>query len=152
MSFDYKNASAHELHQQFAAIAKASGDDRFLTRRELRCLPDLLMDGEQVFRFSSGLMRGHSWLIVPTDRRILFLNKKWLFGMEHSSISLDQINSISGQTGLLMGSIAIEDGASTHTIENVLKRTVNPFVQRVNEVLYQYQNSGANRRIASDTQ
>ncbi|AOV18850.1 hypothetical protein BJI67_16255 (plasmid) [Acidihalobacter aeolianus] len=117
-------------------MAKQSGDDRFLTRRELKHLPELLLDDEQVISFASGIMDGNSWLIALTDMRIIFINKKFLWGMEFTSINLNQINAITGRTGIVMGAIAIEDGASTRTIKNVLKRCVNPFVQSANQALF----------------
>ena len=46
--FDFKNASKKALQQAYKRIAKATGDDRFFTKKELNHLPKVLMDGEQV--------------------------------------------------------------------------------------------------------
>ncbi len=133
--FDFKHATPKALQDAYNAIAARSGDDRFLTRRELKRLPDLLMDHEQVLSFASGLMEGQSWLIVLTDQRILFLNKRLFFGLIQSSIPLVRVNAISGNTGILFGTIGIQDGASTRVVRNVMKRCVSSFVRDANEAL-----------------
>ncbi len=56
MSFDFKNAKPAELKEQYDRIAQEMGDARFFTRKELNHLPEVLMEGEQVLAFSSGIM------------------------------------------------------------------------------------------------
>src|SRR4051794_39270494 len=124
MTFDYGTASPEELEAEWSRLAAATRDDRFFTRKELRHLPTVLASGEQVLGFASGLMDGTTWLIALTDRRILFLDKGMLFGLKQVSIDLDKINAVSGKTGLLLGKIQIEDGATNRTIDNVRKGSV----------------------------
>ena len=85
-----------ELHQEYKRIAKATGDDRFFTKKELNHLPKVLMNGDQVLTFSSGLMDGKTWLIALTDKRILFLDKGLLFGLRQTTIPVDKISAVSG--------------------------------------------------------
>ena len=133
--FDFKSASRAELKAEFKRIAEASGDDGFGTKKELRHLPEVLMDGEQVLRFSSGSMDGNTWLIALTDRRIIFLDRGMLFGFKQTAIPIDKISAVSGQTGLLFGSIEISEGTVTRQIKNVLKKSVLPFTNKVQEVM-----------------
>ena len=58
--FDFKNAPEKVRRSEFKRTAKASGDDGFGTKKEVKHLPEVLMDGEQVLAFSSGLMAGLS--------------------------------------------------------------------------------------------
>ena len=44
--FDFKAASINELKAEYKRIDKESGDDQFFTKKELRHLPNILMDGE----------------------------------------------------------------------------------------------------------
>ena len=122
--FDFKNASKKELKQKYNEIARKIGDDQFFTKKELHYLPEILQNGEQVLAFTSGLMEGNTWLITLTDRRIIFLDKGMLWGLEQTVIDLDKINSVSGKTGIFFGDIYIQDGASERKIENVWKKTV----------------------------
>ena len=135
MSFDYKNASKKELQEQYKIIADKIGDDQFFTKKELSYLPEILSDGEEIIAFTSGLMDGNTWLITLTDKRIIFLDKGMIYGLEQTIINLDKINSVSGKTGIFFGEIFIEDGANERHIDNVWKKTVKPFTNLVMEAI-----------------
>jgi phage FluMu protein Com/ribosomal protein S20 len=134
-AFDFRNASPQDLKKEYKRIAKETGDYRFLTRKELNYLPEVLGEGEQVLAFSSGLMSGDSWLIALTDKRIIFLDKGFVLGLKQVAIDLDKVNAVSGETGLVWGKISIQDGASAKTISNVWKSTVRPFTNKVRDAI-----------------
>ncbi|AOK57258.1 PH domain-containing protein [Burkholderia stagnalis] len=136
--FDFKNSSKEALKVEYDRIAREIGDDQFFTKKELNHLPEILMDGEQVLAFSSGLMDGNTWLIVLTDHRVLFLDKGLIYGLKQISINLDKVNSVSGTTGIMFGEIRIEDGASERIIKNVWKKTVVPFTNKVRDAIREY--------------
>ena len=133
--FDFKNASKKELRKEYRRIAQTTGDDRFFTKKELYHLPKILMDEEQVLAFSSGLMDGNTWLIALTDKRVVFLDKGLLFGTRQTSVPIDKISAVSGKTGVLFGKITIHAGGGEMTITNVLKHTVLPFTNKLQEVI-----------------
>ena len=133
--FDFKNASKKELREEYKRIAQATGDDQFFTKKELYHLPEILMDEEQVLAFSSGMMDGKTWLIALTDRRVVFLDKGLLYGMRQTTIPIDKISAISGETGMIFGKITIGVGHSERKITNVLKHTVLPFTNKLQEVI-----------------
>lgn len=135
MKFDFKNASKEELKVKYAEIAKKLNDNQFFTKKELNYLPEILTQGEQVLAFSSGLMEGNTWLITLTDKRIIFLDKGILYGLEQVIVNLDRINAVSGKTGLFFGDIFIEDGTSQRKIENVTKSTVKIFTNMAMEAM-----------------
>lgn len=135
MTFDFKNASPDELKREYKRIASEVGDDQFFTRRELNHLPSMLFDHEQVVAFSSGVMDSSTWLIVLTDKRIIFLDKGLLYGLKHQIIDLDKVSSISGETGLLMGKIKVSASGSSKEITNVPKKTVGTFSSLANQAI-----------------
>lgn len=136
MAFDYKNASWEELKPQYDRIAAEMGDDQFFTKKELKHLPEVLADGEQVLAFTSGIMGSNTWLITLTDRRVIFLDKGMLYGLKQASIELDKINAVSGKTGLMFGDILIQDGGSERKITNVWKKTVGAFTNKVRDAMH----------------
>lgn len=140
MAFNYKNASKQELQVQYKEIADRIGDDQFFTKKELNYLPEILNDGEEIIAFTSGLMDGNTWLITLTDKRIIFLDKGMIYGLEQTVINLDKINSVSGKTGIMFGEIFIEDGAKERHIKNVWKKTVKPFTNLVMEAIENHRN------------
>lgn len=135
MPFNFKTASAAERREEYNRIASQIGDDQFFTKKELNYLPEILQDGEQVLAFTSGFMNGHTWLLTLTDKRLIFLDKGLLFGLRQEIIPLSKVNAVSGETGLFFGSIYITDGAGTRKIENVWKKTVKNFTNKVQEAL-----------------
>lgn len=135
MTFDFKNASRAELKAEYARISKEIGDTRIMTKRELMYLPKILSEGEQVLAYTSGLMDANSWIIVLTDRRILFLDVGFFYGVKQVSINLDMINAISGETGFILGSIEITHGAGSWIIEKVWKGAVPVFTTKVRDAI-----------------
>lgn len=135
MSFDFKNAAPAQLKAEYSRIAKAAGNDQFFTKKELNHLPQILGDGEQILAFTSGFMDSNTWLITLTDRRIIFLDKGLLYGLKQTTIDLDKVNAISGETGFVFGKIIIEDGAREREIKNVWKKTVVQFTNKVRDAI-----------------
>lgn len=135
MNFDYKNASHDALKAEYQRIADEMGDDQFFTKKELNHLPEILADGEQILAFTSGLMDSGSWLITLTDRRVIFLDKGMIYGLKQTTIDLDKINSVTGETGIFFGKIKIQDGASERVIDNVWKKTVVKFTNKTRDAI-----------------
>lgn len=132
---DFTTASRDDIKRCYDAIAAELGDDRFFTTKELDVLPKILAMQEQILSFSSGLMDGNTWLIVLTDRRVLFVDKGMIFGLKQTSMPLESIVTIDGETGLIFGTIRISTAAGPREIRNVWKRTVNPFINKVDEAM-----------------
>lgn len=120
---------------EYKRIAKESGDDMFFTRKELNYLPKIMGQGEKLLAFSSGLMDGNTWLISLTNRRIIFLDKGMIYGLKQASIDLASVNAISSKTGIIFGTIKIENGASEREITMVPKWTVASFTNKVRDAV-----------------
>ena len=106
--------------------------DMFGTKKEVKELPNIMYAGETLEYLMSGFMNGNTWLIVCTNKRILFLDKGLIFGCKQLEIPLDKVNSVETSKGLLLGSIKVWDGASAMKIDNVQKFALQPFVTAVN--------------------
>lgn len=118
-----------QVQRQIKALGEV---DTFGTKKEIRYLPEILTSEESVIALTSGLMDGNTWLIVCTQRRVIFLDKGMIYGLKQRETPLEKINSIEQKTGLIFGSIGIWDGAALMEIKNVMKKTVRPFVEAVN--------------------
>lgn len=137
MTFDFKNASKSELKQKYIEIGSEINSTKFLGKRELYYLPKLLSEGEQVLAYTTGYMNANSWVIALTDRRIIFIDVGFIYGVKQMTINLEMINSISGETGFIMGRIEIAHGGGAWSIENVFKSTVAPFTTKVRDAIEQ---------------
>ncbi|SCH67670.1 Uncharacterised protein [uncultured Clostridium sp.] len=112
--------------------------DDWGTRKEIAELPSILRLDEEIKAMTSGVTEGNTWLIVCTNKRVLMLDKGMIYGLKLIDIPLDRINSISHSKGLLLGKIAITDGATTRMIENVSNNTVSFFADTVNNEVELY--------------
>ncbi len=147
MAFDFKNSSKVELNKKYEEIANKIGDEKFFTKIELSYLPEIISDNEQILAFTSGLMDGNTWLITLTDRRVIFLDKGMIYGLERTTIDLDRVNSISGKTGIFFGEIFIEDGVRERHITNVWIKTVKTFTNIMQDAVENRKNLHHNANI-----
>lgn len=116
-----KNPPDEKLNKILTEMSDAGVNDTFGTKKEIRALPDILSDDEIVKFATSGLVDGNTVLTVCTNKRVLFIDKGMLYGIKSTEIPLDMVNGVSYKKGLLLGSIAITNGAKTALIDNVSK-------------------------------
>ena len=102
------------------------------TKKEVKELPNIIGDDEIITYATSGVYDGHTWLVVSTNKRIIFLDKGMLFGVNQIEVPLSKVNSIKYRKRFFLGEIEIWDGASMIKVTNILKRTLIPFVNAVN--------------------
>ncbi|MBP5591700.1 PH domain-containing protein [bacterium] len=120
------------------------------TSKEVKHLPEILEDEEQIKYLTSGFMSGTTWLIVCTQKRIILLDYGMFFGVKQSEMALDKINSVSYKIGLFFGSIEIWHGGAKMIIENCPKPTVKHFVDAVNLAIKELKNTETSEAKASN--
>jgi hypothetical protein len=141
--------SPSDIRQQIQRLGQV---DTFGTKKEIGYLPEILSDDESVLALTSGLMDGNTWLIVCTEKRVIFLDKGMIYGLKQRETPLEKIHSIEQKTGLIFGSIGIWDGAARMDIKNVMKQTVQPFVEALNRAREALKRSeGSRQRSPADS-
>ena len=115
--------------------------DKFGTKKEVKELPNILHDDEELLYITSGFLDGNTWLVSCTNERIIFLDKGMIYGLKQKQIPLDKVNSVEHSKGLLLGKITIWDGASKFTIDNIQKNALDPMVNCINDAIKQYKNN-----------
>jgi hypothetical protein len=104
------------------------------TRKEVRYLPGVVDDDEVVCGAARGAMKGNSWLVVCTDRRVIFVDKGLLWGLKQIEIPLEAITSVSHNSSLMLASFEIIGaGLSGMKVKNVSKDTAARFVKAVQD-------------------
>lgn len=109
------------------------------TKKEVKELPNIIGDDEIITYATSGVYDGHTWLVVSTNKRIIFLDKGMLFGVNQIEMPLSKVNSIKYRKRFFLGEIEIWDGASMIKVTNILKRTLIPFVNAVNDSIEEFE-------------
>src|SRR5688572_14702666 len=112
----------------------------FWTWKEVRALPSLLEKDESIKALTSGLMGNATWLLVCTDRRLIFLNCGMFFGQRLVQVPLDRIQSIDYSFVICFGSITVWDGASAFRIGMIAKASIVPFVKTTQELMFALKN------------
>ena len=102
------------------------------TKKEVKELTNIINDDEIITYATSGVYDVHTWLVVSTNKRIIFLDKGMLFGVNQIEIPLSKVNAVKYKKGLFVGEIEIWDGASMFRVKSVLKKTLIPFINAVN--------------------
>lgn len=133
------------LKQVKDQIARLPSQGRYIlgTQKEVRCLPDVLENDEQIRAITSGLVENNTWLLVCTDRRIIFLDRGWIYGLKQIQMPLNRINSIDHETGLFLGKISIWDGATRMTVGGILRSKVGYFVKAAKHAMGEYHHRAA---------
>ena len=102
------------------------------TKKEVKELTNIINDDEIITYATSGVYDGHTWLVVSTNKRIIFLDKGMLFGVNQIEIPISKVNAVKYKKCLFVGEIEIWDGASMFRVKSVLKKTLIPFINAVN--------------------
>ena len=98
-------------------------------RPEIRSLPDILEHDEQIRGAATGFMDSKNWLMVCTDRRILFLDKV-LGGMSQMDIPLETISSVTQKTGVAFGSIDVLGAGFTGKQVTMIPKSEVPLIAK----------------------
>jgi len=110
----------------------------FWTRKEIKALPEILSEGEQIKAITSGMLNSRTWLIVCTDQRLIFLNHGMILGVQQIQMPLDRVQSIDHQFLIFFGSIRVYDGVSYTSIGMILQSAILPFVKATQEAMAAY--------------
>ena len=94
---------------------------RQITRTpEIKELPTLLGDGEDVGRIARGLYDGGVGVLVATDKRLIFVDKRW-FSLRVEDFPYERVSSVQYEGGLLLGKVTIHSSGNSAEISNVDK-------------------------------
>ena len=125
-----------KVTQMLNGLASAS---MYRARREVECLPDILHEDELLKGITSGLHDGKKWLIVVTNKRLLFLDKGMMGALKQLELPFRQISSVAFKAGLLMGDLEIGTSAKTFKITGVIKTDVQPVAGVITELIEVHQ-------------
>jgi hypothetical protein len=76
--------------------------------KELRALPEIIDEGEEIGFLTSGYDGNRNTvLVVATNRRLMILNSGMMYGSDNMIFPYSKINSIRGERGLFFGTLRI---------------------------------------------
>ena len=120
--------SMEEIEKQLKDL---DGIEKLYARKEIKELPNILWEHEKIEKIVQGFMNNHSGVLVATNSRVIFIDKRLLGGLHVEDFPYDKISSIQYSTGLVMGKITIFTSGNRAVIENVEKSKVRDFCDYV---------------------
>lgn len=119
--------------------------DSFLTRKELKVLPQYLEEDEVVFATSSGLIGqsftsnysdsgNNSWLVVLTNKRFLFLDHAfWTGAVDTQSVLHEKVQAVSASQGFFLGKLIIDIASRPIVIDHCQNGDVKVIAELANK-------------------
>ncbi|HOB43694.1 MAG: hypothetical protein BWY45_02970 [Euryarchaeota archaeon ADurb.Bin294] len=120
-------ATQEEINEQIKQI----GAGGFLYRKEVKALPSILWEDENLEKLVQGFYHGGTGILVATDKRLIFIDKGLIYGLRVEDFPYDKLTSIQYKTGLILGEITIFASGNNAKIENIQKGEVKPFAEYV---------------------
>jgi hypothetical protein len=96
-------------------VSHVSSAVRLHARREMAMLPRVLRPGEEVVDICYGASDDGAGLLVATDRRLVMIHRRLVWGAHVESIPLARVTRVEHQQGVRLATLVIE--ASGHTFE-----------------------------------
>lgn len=114
----------------------------FYTKKEIKRLPSILNEGEEIRALTSGFNDYRTVLCVTTNKRIIFLDRGMFFGQRQRQMLLDKVQSVVGDYLVFFGSITISDGSSSMAANMVLASSIDPYVQATQAAMDEFRTMG----------
>ncbi|MGE8433578.1 PH domain-containing protein [Chryseobacterium joostei] len=105
----------------------------FFARKEIRELPNILSEDEKIVYLVEGRNKitTHHIILVVTDRRLIFVDKEFMYGLKVEDFSYSKISSIQYETELMLASIDIHVSDDIVEIDGVGKYDAELFCEKV---------------------
>lgn len=104
---------------------------KLLGYKEIKELPDILWENENIEKLVQGMYNGGQGILVATNKRLVFVDKGLIFGLKVEDFPYEKITSIQYKTGLVLGKITIFASGNKADIENVDKKQTRNFAEYV---------------------
>ena len=110
-----------DMARKIEQLAKVKLDMRLGVSRELKKLPSLLLEGEDVLNLARGRYDGKQGLVVLSDRRVLFMDE----GVIRSRLEdfpYAKISSVQSETAMMYGKLQIFASGNKAEIDQILPK------------------------------
>lgn len=112
-------------------IGNIDGVSSLFGSREIKELPNILWEDEIIERIVQGTYRNGAGVLVATNKRLMFINKGLIYGLQVEDFQYSNISSIEYSTGMILGKIRFYASGNRAEIENVEKKACRDFADYV---------------------
>lgn len=109
----------------------------FFARKEIRELPNILSEEEKIVYLVEGRNKitTHHIILVATNRRLIFVDKEFMYGLKVEDFSYSKISSIQYETELMLAAIDIHVSDDIVEIDGVGKYDAELFCEKVRDFM-----------------
>ena len=100
-------------------------------RREMAMLPRLLKSGEEVLDVCHGVAGGRTAVVVITDRRVVFIQRRRLWGADVESVPLSRLRSAEERMGVRHATVVLDAGGRLFELDDVDRALAQTFCARL---------------------
>lgn len=101
-------------------------------RREIAMLPRLLKSGERVVDVCHGSIEGgRTAVLVLTDRRVVYLQRRRLWGAHVETVPLAHVRSAEEQIGVRHATVSVDAGGRVFALSSVDRSLAQVFCARL---------------------
>jgi len=105
---------------------------RQTARREIGILSGLLKSGEQLTDICHGTAdRGRTAIVAVTDQRLMYLQRRFLWGARVESVPLGRVRSAEEQIGVRHATVSIDAGGRMFALADVDRALAQVFCARL---------------------
>lgn len=106
-------------------------------RKEIHALPEVLSENERIVYLIEGRnkLTNHHIILVATERRLIFVDKEFMYGLKVEDFSYDKVSSIQYEKSLMLASIDIHISDNILEIDNVGKYYAELFCEKVRDFM-----------------
>ncbi|MFP3595134.1 PH domain-containing protein [Chryseobacterium sp. SIMBA_029] len=106
-------------------------------RKEIHALPEVLSENEKIVYLIEGRnkLTDHHIILVATERRLIFVDKEFMYGLKVEDFSYDKVSSIQYEKSLMLASIDIHISENILEIDNVGKYYAELFCEKVRDFM-----------------
>ncbi|MEW5936270.1 MAG: PH domain-containing protein [Candidatus Thermoplasmatota archaeon] len=125
----------NEIKAQLSRLGDLSWEQNNF-KKEFAYLPEVIQQGEIIQAIASGAWNGKLSIIVVTQRRVLFIYKGILYGLEQSECPMREISKIHHKIGLIAGEIQISTSGGNLLFTNIPKHKVPGLVRTLEQLIH----------------
>ncbi len=131
------NTMGSRLDEIKEELEKLDINPTIFARKEIRALPEILSANERIVYLIEGRNKitQHHIILVATDRRLIFVDKEFMYGLTVEDYSYSKISSIQYETAVMLASIDIQVSDDLVEIDGVGKYDAKLFCEKVRDFM-----------------
>lgn len=112
-------------------VSHLSSATALSARREMAMLPRLLKSGEDVLDVCHGSVGGRAAVVVVTDRRVVFIQRRRFWGADVESVPLARVRSADERIGVRHATVVLDAGGRSYELSDVDRALAETFCARL---------------------